>query len=212
MNQPLWISTGNAGKLKELAALAKTQLPGVGEVYAKEAKDVVESAATFAGNARIKAEALAAQLIAEGERDFFVLADDSGLCVDLLGGAPGVYSARYGGEGADAEKNLQKLLSELAALSIKLEERSAQYCCALCLIQVKNGNICEDFEALGILPGIIGDRKKGSQGFGYDPIFWQPATLLSYAEISFEEKNKDSHRSRAFENLRAAVLNKNPKT
>ncbi len=201
LGEELWISTGNPSKLKELSALATIHLPGRHALRAREARGVVENADTYLGNARIKAVSLVNELVAEGKREFSVLGDDSGISVDLLEGAPGLYSARYAGSPADSAANVRKLLVDIGARSMKLEERSAQYRCALWLIRVSGGQIALELQVEGVLPGLVAFEGKGTYGYAYDPVFLNPETRRSYAELTFEEKNRDSHRSRAFAQL-----------
>lgn len=182
------IATGNAGKVREF----KRMLEPLGyTVFSQKEKgitvDVEETGDTFAENALIKARAV--WKIAHTA----VIADDSGLCVDALNGRPGVYSARYAGENAtDADRN-KKLLEELNGV----ENRSAHFTCALAYISADGKE--RVFE--GICPGTIGLEPKGSDGFGYDPLFyWQDKT---FGEMSAEEKDAVSHRGRANRMLEA---------
>ncbi len=176
------IATGNAGKVREF----KRMLEPLGyTVFSQKEKgitvDVEETGDTFAENALIKARAVWKQAHTA------VIADDSGLCVDALNGRPGVYSARYAGENAtDADRN-KKLLEELNGV----ENRSAHFTCAIAYISADGKE--RVFE--GICPGTIGLEPKGSDGFGYDPLFyWQDKT---FGEMSAEEKDAVSHRGRA---------------
>lgn len=145
-----------------------------------------ETGATFAENAYIKA------------RNGFelsglpTLADDSGLEVDALGGAPGVRSARYAGERAGDAANNHKLLADLEGIS----QRSARFCCAMALVL---GDVT--IQAYGTLEGVILRTERGSCGFGYDPLFWLPEQNMSLAELSPEAKNKISHRARALADM-----------
>lgn len=160
----------------------------------------MEDALTFAGNARIKALAYAR---ATGIR---CLAEDSGLEVDALGGAPGVHSARYSGaEGNRAERdaaNNEKLLRELSG--IPRTERTARFVCALCLAD-PDGTIVA--ETRGTYEGIIADAPRGSNGFGYDPLLWLPDAGRTSAELSPDEKNARSHRGAAVRQM-AALLSR----
>ena len=182
------IATGNAGKVREF----KRMLEPLGyAVFSQKEKgisvDVEETGSTFAENALIKARAVWEQAHTA------VIADDSGLCVDALDGRPGVYSARYAGEDAtDADRN-RKLLSELEGV----ENRSAHFTCAIAYISPEGQE--RVFE--GICPGKIGFEPKGSDGFGYDPLFyWEDKT---FGEMSAEEKDAVSHRGRANRMLEA---------
>lgn len=155
------------------------------------APDVDEDADTFAGNARKKASETARALKA------WVLADDSGLTVDALKGAPGVYSARYAGTHGDDEANNQKLLHELA--SVADDQRGAAFVCALALAD-PSGAI--RLESAGACRGRITHKPLGKNGFGYDPLFLIPEYHRTFGELSSVVKSQLSHRSRACAHLR----------
>lgn len=193
------VATKNAGKVKEFAHAFAPLGFAVKSMYDYEAlPDIVEDGATFADNARKKARVVGEAL------NLPVLADDSGLAVEALDGAPGVYSARYAGEGADDQANMDKLLSELAAshtgqpplrpegLAEQLNALSrAKFICALALyIPSKDTFI----ESAGEAPGWIIDRPLGANGFGYDPIFWTASFHRTMAELALDEKKSISHR------------------
>ncbi len=201
----LWIASGNKYKTQELTDLAVKFLPRFDAITAREAASVVESEPTFAGNARLKAQALVQELITEGHKNFSVLADDSGLCVDLLDGRPGIYSGRYSGHGSNSFGNLEKILKELAEISLELNERTGQYHCSLHFITVFNGEVSQEISVQGQRRGLIAVAPKGTNGYAYDSVFLDPRTFLSYGETTYEEKQKDSHRSRAFVALRSAL-------
>ena len=198
----LWIASGNAAKTKELVDFSARFFPEYNELVPREPNGVIENEPTFEGNARLKAHALAGELIAEGHDDFSVLADDSGLCVDILGGRPGIFSGRYSSSGKNSKGNLEKVLEELGAITMNIQQRTGSYHCALILIRVANGQVVEEFESRGERQGLIGLTPKGANGYAYDPVFLDPQTLRSYGEISYEEKQLDSHRQRAFENMK----------
>lgn len=190
----LVVATANRGKLRELELL----LDGVVERLFSPADfpvfpEVVEDGETFAENAVKKARSAA---LATGKP---VIADDSGLVVDELGGRPGVRSARFAGEGASDVENNAKLLRELAG--VPAERRTAAFCCviALCL---PSGE-CFTFE--GRLEGAILDEPRGKGGFGYDPLFLVPDYGLTLAELPLEIKNIISHRGKAFARLKEYV-------
>ena len=153
--------------------------------------DVVEDADTFDGNARKKASEVA---LATGH---WVLADDSGLAVDALNGAPGVFSARYAGEPADDDANNRKLLDALA--NVPESSRGAAFICHLALSD-PSGTI--RLEARGACRGRIVQDLRGPGGFGYDPLFLIPEYHKTFGELSALAKHQISHRSRAFANLR----------
>ncbi|MBO5869215.1 MAG: XTP/dITP diphosphatase [Clostridia bacterium] len=151
--------------------------------------DIIEDADTFEGNAHIKAHTLCefSGLIS--------VADDSGLVVDALGGAPGVYSARYAGENASDQDNIDKLLAELNKYPDR--ERDAKFVCSLCVCRPDGETLYVNGES----EGVIIDEMKGDGRFGYDPIFYYPPFDKTFAEMTSEEKNSISHRGRAIEKL-----------
>lgn len=196
----LYIATSNAHKIKEFKEMFELenmpfQIFGANDLGGMPPHE--ENGKTFEENARIKAEAL--KTIAPA--DAFVLADDSGLCVDALNGAPGIFSARYANvSGANADKaNNEKLLHELK--NIPPEKRGAHFACSLALI-CPNGELMS-FE--GRVDGFINEGEKGLNGFGYDPLFELPERGITTAELSSEEKNALSHRGIALKNLAAAL-------
>lgn len=184
------IATKNVGKVAEFAA-AMVGLPvkilaltDFGDI-----PDAVEDGATFAANAEIKARHYASYT---GKA---CLADDSGLEVDALGGAPGVYSARYAGEPATDEQNNCKLLDNL--LRVSADKRSARFKCALAFFTPNNAVIAAE----GTCEGIILDKPRGEGGFGYDPLFYVPQFGKTFAELTVAEKNCISHRGLAIKNM-----------
>jgi non-canonical purine NTP pyrophosphatase (RdgB/HAM1 family) len=201
----LWIASGNVAKAKELIDFSIKYLSGSHPVIAREPQDVVENEPTFEGNAKLKAYALAHELIGEGQNNFTVLADDSGLCVDLLGGNPGVYSGRYAGGGSNSQDNLKKVLHELDRLTVDMKKRTARYHCALYFVQVYENKIIAEYSAEGVRVGLIGTTPKGDNGYAYDSIFLDPQSQISYGEVSYDDKQTDSHRSRAFVKLQGLL-------
>ena len=194
------IATGNAHKVEEFNRLAaRAGLRGARFVSAKEAvpggmPHVVEDSGTFVGNARLKAAALRALAPA----DAFVMADDSGLRVDFLDGAPGVETAYYAGPQADSAANRAKLLGALAG--VPAAKRGADFYCLLLLIAPDGGE--KIFE--GVCPGTIAERERDAGfGFGYDPLFVPAGRAETFAELSGEIKDALSHRGRAFDALAA---------
>ena len=185
------LATSNPHKLEEVRAiLAVADIAVVGlDTLGSVPPEPVEDATTFQGNARIKAVAYAT---ATGRR---CLADDSGLEVDALDGAPGVHSARYAGVGETRDQrdqaNNEKLIT--AMQKIPEEQRAARFVCCLCVAD-PNGDVI--MECRGTLEGRIGHELRGTNGFGYDPLFVLPDGLTS-AELSSKEKNARSHRSEA---------------
>ena len=188
----LLAATNNAGKLAELKAiLADHGFEVVSPAEAGLKLEVEEDGETFAANALKKAQAW---------RDLSglaALADDSGLCVDALNGAPGVRTARYAGENASDEANYSLLLERLAGAS----ERAARFVCVieLCLPDGRT------FSGQGECPGLITSAPRGNAGFGYDPVFLDEATGLTFAELDSATKNARSHRGRALQDLVAKL-------
>jgi XTP/dITP diphosphohydrolase len=189
------LASGNAGKLRELAALLT---PAGFELVPQDALDVApaaETGATFRDNALLKARhaARATGLAA--------LADDSGLEVDALGGRPGVRSARYARDGASDAENLARLLTELAA--VPLHERAARYRCVM--VWVRGPDDAAPLVAQGAWEGHIACAPRGAGGFGYDPVFVPAGGERTAAELPAAEKNALSHRGRAARALLAQL-------
>ncbi len=189
-----FVATKNAGKLAEIRAIfAGTAIePEVFLGYG----DVLEGDDDYLENARLKAQALRAQLRVAGI-EAAVLADDSGLEVDALGGRPGVLSARYAGANASWDRRLATLLAELR--DVPDAQRSARFVCAMVLLLPDRAAI----ETLGTVAGRIASDAAGPNGFGYDPIFWYPPRGCTFAALSPDEKNALSHRRRAADALLA---------
>lgn len=190
------IGTRNAHKIEEINDKLRglpSEFKGL-DAY-PDAPDVVEDGETFLDNACKKAGELAQ---ATGE---WVMADDSGLEVDALGGAPGVLSARYAGVHGDYEGNNRKLLSEMAG--VPAEKRTARFCCVIALAKPGGGIV---FTVEGTMEGLIAEKPKGRHGFGYDPVFYLPDRERTVAELTLEEKNQISHRARAVEAFREKLL------
>ena len=191
----LVIASNNKNKVREIKEILGDRFDSV--IPMREAGielDVVEDADSFMGNARKKAVEAAALL-----PDDAVLADDSGLCVDALGGAPGVYSARYAGEGHDDAANRKKLLEALS--DVPFSERNAHFACAMVLIRPG----CGEINAYGRVDGKIMFEERGENGFGYDSLFLYEPENLSFAEIDAERKNAVSHRRNALMLVLAAL-------
>jgi XTP/dITP diphosphohydrolase len=186
----LVVASHNEHKIREIRQLtAHMDLEVVGVAEMGDLPPVEEDGETFRDNARKKALETA-QLLKE-----WVLADDSGLEVDALDGAPGVHSARFAGEGGGDECNNRLLLSRMGDLP--LAERGAQFRCVMALAS-PDGEV--EFSE-GICRGVIGFEPRGSNGFGYDPLFVVPELGCTFAELSSEEKNRISHRSRAIQGM-----------
>jgi len=190
----LYLASGNAHKAAEMNALAQASGLGVEIVSAKAAggmPPVDEDTGTFTGNARKKALALRAKLPA----DAWVLADDSGLCVDHLGGGPGVESAYYAGPQGDGAANLRKLVEVMRGVPVA--QRGAHFVCVLLL--AGPGGAEAIFE--GRCEGVLSDEPRGGAGFGYDPLFVPAGYDLSFSELGDDVKNTLSHRGRAWAQL-----------
>ncbi len=184
------IATHNKHKLKEMERILSPMGYEVvtDTMLGIELTDVEENGETFLDNARIKAQAGCK------ESGLPCIADDSGLCVDALGGEPGVYSARYSGAHGDDEANNKKLLENLK--DIPDEKRTARFECAIC-VSFPDGR---EITARGTCEGEIGYEKRGDNGFGYDPLFM--VGDKSFAELSAQEKDAISHRGNALKSLK----------
>ncbi|WP_199425637.1 XTP/dITP diphosphatase [Thermaerobacillus caldiproteolyticus] len=184
------IATKNAGKAKEFQTLlAKKGVEVKSLLDFPHCPDVEETGHTFAENAILKAETMA---------EYFhtmVIADDSGLSIDALGGRPGVYSARYAGEEKDDQANIAKVLEELK--EVPLEKRTARFHCALAVAMPHRRTVVVE----GTCEGYITEESRGENGFGYDPIFYVPQKGKTMAELTKEEKNEISHRANALAKL-----------
>ncbi len=193
--QKIVLSTGNLDKVRELTqmldqekfqVLSKNDL-GLGDF------EIEETGRTLNDNAEIKVIELYKALKARGEDpdQFWILADDTGLFVPAIRNLPGVYSARYAGENATYDDNINKLLKRMTGL--EMGERNAYFMTVIAVI--KNGEL---FEYQGRLEGRILEERRGEGGFGYDPVFYVIDQGKTLAEMTLEEKNKISHRSQAF--------------
>lgn len=186
MKRKLVVATNNAHKLEEISAILGDEMELLSLKDIQCFDEIPETSDTLEGNARQKAE----YIYRNYGMDCF--ADDTGLEVETLGGAPGVFSARYAGDGHDSEANMQKLLQELKGK----ENRKAQFRTAICLIMEG-----KEYQFEGIVKGEIIKEKRGGAGFGYDPIFTPEGHDLTFAELGNEIKNTISHRARAVEAL-----------
>jgi XTP/dITP diphosphohydrolase len=190
-HQRIVIASGNAGKVREISRI----LSGPDRVLISQAELGIsippETGKTFVDNALIKAR------LAAEQSGLPAIADDSGLLVDALDGRPGVYSARYAGGNASDEQNIDKLLAELKC--VPAEERGAHYECAAVWVSPEPGT--EPLIAQGRWYGRIIEERRGSGGFGYDPVFLDMELMKTGAEMSADEKNRQSHRGKAFRAL-----------
>ena len=194
----LYLASGNAHKVQELQALADAGGQTIEVLSAKAVggmPHVEEDTGTFDGNARKKALALKAQLPPGG----WVLADDSGVCVDALDGAPGVESAYYAGPQGDAAANLRKLVEEMR--NVPDDKRGAAFVCVLVLIDDQG----REHVVEGRCAGRLLHEPRGGYGFGYDPLFVPEGKTVTYAELTEDEKNAISHRGKAWRQLMALV-------
>lgn len=195
MKQQVVFATGNAGKMKEIRMILSDVDAQV--LSMKEAGivlDAEENGSTFAENALIKARACAKNT------DAVVLADDSGLVIDALGGEPGIYSARYLGEDTSYHIKNHALIDRLDG--VPEEKRTARFVCVIAAV-LPDGR---EYTAEGVMEGRIGYEEAGGNGFGYDPIFYLPQYGCTSAELSPEQKNAESHRGRALEKMKAILL------
>ena len=187
----LVIATRNTHKTSEIQRILGAEF-AVRDLGAyPEISEIREGGTSFEENATLKALAVSRTLPG------FVAADDSGLEVDALGGAPGIYSARYAGTNATENEMINKLLRELARVGARDDSRRARFHCVVTL--ARNGNLIGTFE--GIVEGTIADEPRGNSGFGYDPIFIPQAFTKTFGELPAEVKNTISHRAKAIRRL-----------
>ncbi|MCS5715131.1 RdgB/HAM1 family non-canonical purine NTP pyrophosphatase [Herbiconiux sp. CPCC 205716] len=181
------LATHNAHKVQEFQNILGQALPEL-EIVAYDGPEPVEDGVTFAENALIKARTAAEHT------GLPALADDSGICVDVLQGAPGIFSARWAGHGKGDRANLELLLDQLS--DVRDEHRAASFACHIAVVVPETG-----FEQVvsGRWPGRLAREAAGVGGFGYDPIFLPEGLEVSAAELTADEKNAVSHRARAFE-------------
>lgn len=189
-------ATKNAGKLREMRELFADS-PLEIDVYPSYG-DVDEDATSYVGNAMLKARALEEHLLRAG-LCAAVLADDSGLEVDALGGRPGILSARYAGSGSTWDRRRALLLSEMNGVAER--GRTSRFVCVMVLLLPQGG----PHVAIGTVEGRITTKPIGDGGFGYDPIFYYPPLARTFSQLSAEEKNAVSHRRRAADALLASL-------
>lgn len=187
----LLVATRNVHKTREIQQILRPEF-NVRDLGAyPEVSEIREGGSSFEQNAKLKALAASKQL------PTLVIADDSGLEVDALGGAPGIYSARYAGANAMDREKIDKLLRELARVGASEAGRRARFRCVVAL--ARNGNLLGTFE--GIVEGKIADEVRGDYGFGYDPIFIPEGLEQTFGELPSEVKNAISHRAKAIRAL-----------
>ena len=191
-------ATGNEGKMREIREILKDMDAEI--LSMKEAGieiDIEENGATFEENAEIKARAVAAAVrMRETPDDIIVLADDSGLEIDALHKEPGIYSARYLGEDTPYSVKKKNLIDRLEG--VPDNKRTARFVCAIAAV-LPDG---ESIVSRGVIEGRIDYEEKGSNGFGYDPIFYVPEFCATTAQLDTAEKNRVSHRARALEAMK----------
>ncbi|PYL23921.1 MAG: non-canonical purine NTP pyrophosphatase, RdgB/HAM1 family [Verrucomicrobia bacterium] len=192
----LLVATRNAHKTREIQHILGSGFSVCDLRAYPQISEIIETGTSFEENAKLKALAVSTKLPG------LVIADDSGLEVDALGGAPGIHSARYAGTNATNTEKIDKLLEELARVGAAKDARRARFRCVLAL--ARNGEVLGVFE--GIVEGQIADQPRGSRGFGYDPIFVPKDFQRTFGELGPAEKNQLSHRARALEKLRTFVL------
>ncbi len=181
------LATHNAHKVEEFQAILGAVLPEL-EIVAYDGPEPVEDGTSFAENALIKARTAALHT------GLPALADDSGICVDVMNGSPGIFSALWAGHGKGAQANLELLLDQMA--DIAPENRGAHFACTIALVVPATG---AEHVVEGIWPGALATEAHGGGGFGYDPIFVPEGHEVTAAELTAAEKNAISHRGRAFE-------------
>src|SRR5438477_5642083 len=191
----LLLATRNPHKTKEFRALLGMEFTLIDLSDFPEIVMPKETGRTFAENATLKARSVSQ------DRQSLIVADDSGLEVEVLGGAPGIYSARYAGAKATDKENIDRLLEELTRIGAQRDQRRARFRCVLAL--ARNGQMLGTFE--GTTDGTILDQPRGLHGFGYDPIFVPKGFGHTFAELPAELKNRISHRAQATR-VRAAKL------
>lgn len=193
ISRTLVLASHNAHKLEELRRILGPLVPGI-ELVGYDGPEPVENGLSFADNALLKARAAAAHT------GLPAIADDSGIAVDVLGGSPGIFSARWGGPARIDRANVDLLLWQLT--DVDDEHRAAGFVCAAALVlpaaiagdEEDNGEVCR----VGVWPGRIAREPRGEHGFGYDPVFLPEGENRSAAELSSTEKDLLSHRTRAF--------------
>ncbi len=192
----LIVASRNVHKTREIQQILGSEFAVRDLRACPEISEIIESGTSFEENAKLKALAVSRNLPG------LVIADDSGLEVEALGGAPGMHSARYAGTNATNREKIDRLLEELARAGAAKDARRARFRCVLAL--ARNGEVLGVFE--GIIEGQIADRPQGARGFGYDPIFVPKGFQQTFGELGPAEKNQLSHRARALKKLRAFLM------
>jgi XTP/dITP diphosphohydrolase len=192
----LIVATRNMHKTREIEQILGSGFAIRDLTTHPEISEITESGTSFEENAKLKAITVSKKI------PDLVIADDSGLEVEALGGAPGIHSARYAGANASDKEKVAKLLRQLAKVDPKSDQRHAQFRCILAV--ARDGQILATVE--GVVEGKIAERPRGSHGFGYDPIFIPDGFEQTFAELSEELKNEISHRAKAIRKLQAKLL------
>ena len=196
----LILASNNKKKIKEIKEILKELDVEVRSLENENINiEVVEDGKTFEENAEKKAKEIYEFLLKRGDKNFIVLADDSGLAVDYLNGEPGIYSARYAGEHGNDTKNNEKLLKNLMGLD--KQNRRAKFICQLAMFTDKG----EYFKVTGDVNGYIIEELHGEGGFGYDPLFFYEPLNKTFAQLTSEEKNEISHRAVALKELKKMI-------
>ncbi len=190
------LASSNKGKIREIRAYCDYDVVAFSEIV--EPFEIIEDGKSFKENALIKARAIY-EKIKDIENEFVVLADDSGISVPLLNGEPGIYSARYAGEGASDRDNLEKLVEKLKERGVS--STSAYYTAAMAMVDDKGREYCVH----GWMHGRVIDEARGSNGFGYDPIFIPEGYDKTLGELDSSVKKAFSHRNRAIELVRVLL-------
>lgn len=197
----LIFATGNANKVREVKEiLGDTNLEIISMKDAGIEVDIVEDGKTFEENALLKAEAVAQRASEMGWKNYIVFADDSGLEVDYLGKAPGIYSARFMGEDTSYRIKNNYIIEKLEG--VKKEDRTARFVCAIACVCPEG----ENFTCQATVEGYIGYKEQGENGFGYDPIFMVDEFGCTTAMLSPEQKNKISHRGKALRRMKELLI------
>lgn len=191
----LIVATRNAHKTREIEQILGSALAVRDLTAHPEISEITESGTSFEENAKLKAIAVSRKLPG------LVIADDSGLEIEALGGAPGIHSARYAGTNASDTERIAKLLSRVANVEEKSNQRRARFRCVLAV--ARDGQVLATLE--GVVEGKIAERPRGSHGFGYDPIFIPNGFEETFAELPDEVKNNISHRAKAIRKLQAEL-------
>jgi XTP/dITP diphosphohydrolase len=196
----LLLATRNVNKTREFAQILGSRFRISDLSNLESCPELEETGRTFGENAIFKALAISRlrQLSRAKNRPVSVVADDSGLEVDALGGVPGIFSARYAGKNATDKQNINKLLHELSRRNVPLDQRSARFRCVIAL--ARDGKLLATFE--GVAEGTIVDHLRGGRGFGYDPIFLPDDSEQTFGEMAPQLKNQISHRTKAIAALR----------